>query len=123
MKVHIYTKDGKVTSVRANFPKGLTEEDIKNLLESYNESHKEDGMVCHLLDLDPLMSEVFKFFLGEKEYKIQYEMSDIYESLEESWKFIRDLRDDLNNMKDDLDNTMDTIEAALNDLKKLKDEN
>lgn len=121
MKVHIYTKDGKVTSVRANIPKGLTDEVLKNLLESYNESHKEDGMFCHLLDLDPLMPDVVKFFLGEKEYKIQYEMSDIYESLEESWKFIRDLRDDLNNMKDDIDNTMDTIETALKDLEKFKD--
>lgn len=123
MRAQIYTKDGKVTSVSTHFPKGLTEEDIKNLLESYNESNKEDGRVCHLLDLDPLMSEVFKFFLGENEYKNQYKMSNIYESLEESWKFIRDLKDDLNNMKDDLDNTMDTIEAALNDLKKFKDEN
>lgn len=84
MRVQIYTKDGKVTSVRTNLPKGLTEEDIKNLLESYNESYKEDGMVCHLLDLDPLMSEVVKFFLGENEYKNQYEMSDIYEILEKT---------------------------------------
>lgn len=121
MRAQIYTKDGKVTSVSTHFPKGLTEEDIKNLLESYNESNKEDGMVCHLLDLDPLMSEVFKFFLGEKEYKNQYEMSDIYESLEEAIMSIGNLRNDLDNIKDNVDNTMDIIGTSLKDLEKFKD--
>ncbi len=121
MKVQIYMKDGRVTSVRTNFPKGMTDEDIKNALEKYNESNKKDGMVCHLLDLDPLMSEVFKFFLGENEYKIQYEMSDIYENLEEAIRSISDLRNDLDNIKDNVDNTMDIIGTSLKDLEKFKD--
>ncbi|MBO4531443.1 MAG: hypothetical protein J5767_12500 [Paludibacteraceae bacterium] len=69
MKVHIYTKDGKVTSVRANFPKGLTDEEIKNLLESYNESHKEDGMVCHK-----------KFRMKERECRYPFRMREVMNS-------------------------------------------
>lgn len=122
MKVHIYMKDGRVTSVRTNFPKGMTDEDIRNLLESYNNEYKEDGMVCHLLDLDPIMSEVVKFFLGENEYKVQYEMSDIYENLEEAIRSISNLRNDLDNIKDNVDNTMDIIGTSLKDLEKFKGE-
>lgn len=121
MKVQIYMKDGRVTSVRTNFPKGMTDEDIRNLLEAYNKEHKKDDIVCHLLDLDPIMSEVVKFFLGENEYKIQYEMSDIYENLEEAIRSISNLRNDLDNIKDDVDNTMDIIGTSLKDLEKFKD--
>ena len=100
MKVIIYTdkETQEVRRVETRFPNSITEEELKEKVEEYNNKESNRWSV-KIVEVDELVCEAFKFLLGEDEYRNTYELTDLKKWLEE----LNERIEDLYNSRDDVE--------------------
>lgn len=100
MKIIIYTdkETQKVRRVETRFPNSITNEELKERVEKYNNDENNRWSV-EIVEADDRLGEAFKFLLGEDEYRTTYELMDLKEWFEE----LNERIEDLYNSRDDVE--------------------
>lgn len=90
--------------------KGKTEADIDKAVEERN---KECGWeLFRTFEVSDEMEAVFRFMLGEKEYKRLADITALYEKL-------KDIKDDVDSMRDDTYQMSEYLESTIKNVEKL----
>lgn len=90
--------------------KGKTEADIDKGVEERN---KEYGWeLFRTFEVSDEMEAVFRFMLGEKEYKRLADITALYEKL-------KDIKDDVDSMRDDTYQMSEYLESTIKNVEKL----
>ena len=89
---------------------GKTEEEID---AAVLEKNKKIGWeIFRSFELDDALEDVFRFMLGEKEYKHYSDITDIYSKL-------KDIKDDIESIRDDTFHMSEFLEDTIKDVEKL----
>lgn len=90
--------------------KGKTEADIDKVVEERN---KECGWeLFRTFEVSDEMEAVFRFMLGEKEYKRLADITALYEKL-------KDIKDDVDSMRDETYQMREYLESTIKNVEKL----
>lgn len=116
MKIHVtYNSDNReeISSVHTlsfYLAKGKTEEWFLNAIAERN---KEVGWEMHkYIEIPAEVENLFRFVLGENEYKRYHNIEDVYDML-------KDVEHDLDSMREDCFHMSEYVERAIKDVEKL----
>lgn len=115
MKIYAYyLEDGRIYSVRSCEGVKLTDQEIIDKINGYNE--KEGREAYKLFNVPAEMEELFTFFIGEKGYKKYADMTDLDDSINELQSQVVDAYDtiyDLNHSMEYLKQEFDKLKEKL----------